>query len=165
MITYKKTGISPDILHLISKLPEPWTHEQIIIDIEHKFLSVIEVCYDDKRYGILIARGEINRLNEWVYVICGVVAEDDLNIHLMSILKHSLENWLSSFKPIEQFTGWKKIRMFADLPIFSKLYTRNNFIKTTEVFEKRIICQAEAVEVKEVHKAAKQPQVQPQAKM
>lgn len=99
MFEYRKTGVTQNFLRLIKKLTvEPPFRRSLVLDIENKFLSVLEVYYDNKFYGVLVCRGEINRESELVLVLRHIIAEDGLEIHLSSILAESFPEHLSRHK-------------------------------------------------------------------
>lgn len=95
MFEYRKIGVNERFLRLLGKLTkEADFRRSLLLDIENKFLSVLEVYYDQKFYGVLICRGEINRKGELVLVCRHVIAEDNLDEHLSSILAQSLPDHL-----------------------------------------------------------------------
>lgn len=141
MITFLKTGLTEDVLRLIKKLPTSYVHSSIVLDIEKKFLSVIEVKEDSKLLGIIIARGEVNRRGELVFILQHVVSEDNLDKHFSSYIDENIENWLLSLKSSPDSGSksiFKKIRQCSDHPVLSRILRMFYGEPVQEVFEKYI---------------------------
>ena len=122
MIEYKKAGISDNFLRLLKKFKaSPTAYRSVIEDIENKHISVLEVYYDSKLYGVLVVRGEVNREGKLGICILHAIAEDNLDRHLSSILAESLEDWLLSLRAEngDQVFFW--IRQEADNRIIARM--------------------------------------------
>lgn len=90
MITYAKCGIDDVVLRLLGKLGVQYPVNSLILDIENFFITPVKVFYDDKLYGVLIVRADINRRGLRELVVLHVIAEDGIEIHFNNILGTSL---------------------------------------------------------------------------
>lgn len=138
MITFKKIGINEVSLKLLNKLPKDYGIDSIILDIKNNFISIIGVYDHDFIIGIIIARGEINRQENYVFVIHHVIAEDHQSKYFSEILNENLENWLLTLKSSTGEQVWKKIRQCSDTAIQSFILRRFYGEPILEVFEKNI---------------------------
>lgn len=107
MIDFCKSGLNEQNLALIKKLEKHFPIGSLLVDLENKYLSLLEVKYDSKLYGLLIVRGEFNRKNELVLVCQHVIAVDGLELHFSNLLEQSFPDWLLS-------KGFSKIRLETD---------------------------------------------------
>lgn len=142
MIEFKKTGINSDFLRLVPKLR---IFRTLLVDIENKFLSVIQIKFDGKLYGFMVVRCEVNYFGELVYIVNHCIAEDNLDIHFSSLLKEYLQEWLGSFKDSEGIQLFKRLRFESDKKSISRILKGSFGDPKREIFEKEIICLAEAV--------------------
>jgi hypothetical protein len=124
MITYKKTDINANLLRLLKKLPAAYGISNILLDLENKYISAVEVRSNGELAGIIILRGEIDRQGEMGVILLHAIAENNIPYKFTDVLAVSVVEWLQSLKSNSGQPVFKWLRQDADSPALARILSK-----------------------------------------